>query len=129
MHCTSLERLGLTASHVGELQQLSAASWSNSESLLQGSEVRKGALSVLQASAKPAAEASGNRVEVAGSPRRLTAKTTHTMFSCSAAKQYERLDHLASARKSVIEADLVAHLQQANLGLAAALPLEVRASI
>ncbi len=47
------------------------------------------------------------------------------MFSCSAAKQYERLDHLASARKSVIEAELVAHLQQANFGIAAGLPVEV----
>lgn len=60
-----------------------------------------------------------------GSPRRLTAKTSSSMFSCSAAKQYERLDHLASARKSVIEADIVAHLQQATLGHAASLQLPV----
>ena len=80
---------------------------------------------MLQSPSKPA-DANSNGAETVGSPRRLTAKTTHTMFSCSAAKQYERLDHLASARKSVIEADLVAHLQQANLGLAAALPIEVR---
>lgn len=92
--------------------------------LTQASEVRKGGLSSLQAPASAkAAEVPQSATMKGGSPRRLTAKTSNSMFSCSAAKQYERLDNLASARKSVIEADMVAHLQQATLGYAASLPV------
>lgn len=89
----------------------------------QGSDVRKGGLSSLQA--PRAAEEPQSPTMKDASPRRLTAKTSNSMFSCSAAKQYERLDHLASARKSVIEADIVAHLQQATLGHAASLQFPV----
>lgn len=86
--------------------------------------MRKGGLSAWQAPTSPT-EVHESATMKGGSPRRLTAKSSNSMFSCSAAKQYERLDHLASARKSVIEAEIVAHLQQATLGHAASLTIGV----
>ena len=92
--------------------------------LMQGSDMRRGALSAWQAPTSPTEVHESTTVK-GGSPRRLTAKSSNSMFSCSAAKQYERLAHLASARKSVIEAGIVAHLQQATLGHAASLTFGV----
>ncbi|KAK9833251.1 hypothetical protein WJX84_002900 [Apatococcus fuscideae] len=123
-----LSAMGLTPSSRGWVEAFGqllapealrrAASWANAFLMVlpaPGGDVRKGGPSTLHVPIS-STEVHESATMKGGSSRRLTAKSSNSMFSCSAAKQYERLDHLASARKSVIEADIVAHLQQATLG-------------